>query len=226
VRDAIRFAVEGRWDVPKFQRSFVWKASQICELADSLWHGYPIGSLLLWKRAQARTREERPIAWIADGQQRLTSMCAMAAAPAFWAMRRGASRRIGDLDVLFDATALRPPHFIAMSSRKRRSAPPNLVPLRELLSLDLSDPLARDRLLSTARNIHRHDAPAGGHFHNIYLRLTRTAAISRRELLVIELDCTETGQVLEIFRRLNSRGMRFRKLLLKLATSRIAAFQT
>jgi Protein of unknown function DUF262 len=225
VRDAVQLSVEGRWDVPDFQRSFVWKPSQICDLADSLWRGYPTGALMLWKRPEVRGREDLPLAWIADGQQRLTSMCAMAAAPAFWMTRRGSTNGIEDVEILFDAAALRPPHFIAVSSRARTNAGANLVPLRKLLTLDLSEALARDKLLSIASKLHGHAAPNASVIHNTFVRLTRAAAISRRELLVTNLACAETREVLEIFRRLNSRGMRYRRLLLKLVTARIRAFR-
>lgn len=36
--------------LPEFQREFTWKRSQSRDLVDSLLKGYPVGSLLLWKR--------------------------------------------------------------------------------------------------------------------------------------------------------------------------------
>ena len=33
----------------EFQRKYVWRASKVAELVDSLWRGYPIGTLLLWE---------------------------------------------------------------------------------------------------------------------------------------------------------------------------------
>jgi hypothetical protein len=41
-------AVLHRWSVPEFQRGFVWKPTQVRDLMDSLWRGYPVGTLLVW----------------------------------------------------------------------------------------------------------------------------------------------------------------------------------
>ena len=33
---------------PEFQRGFVWKPKQVCDLIKSLWLDYPVGTLLVW----------------------------------------------------------------------------------------------------------------------------------------------------------------------------------
>jgi uncharacterized protein with ParB-like and HNH nuclease domain len=35
--------------IPAFQRHFVWKESQILALLESVYNGFPIGSVLLWR---------------------------------------------------------------------------------------------------------------------------------------------------------------------------------
>ncbi|ELF6204254.1 MULTISPECIES: DUF262 domain-containing protein [Pseudomonas] len=74
--------------LPKFQRSFVWRRSDMLQLLDSIYKGYPVGSLLLWNSSQ-RLKSEREIAglkvdeestvyptsYLLDGQQRLTTIC-------------------------------------------------------------------------------------------------------------------------------------------------------
>ena len=40
----------GQLRVPQFQRSFRWERRDVLNLVDSVLRGYPIGSLLLWKR--------------------------------------------------------------------------------------------------------------------------------------------------------------------------------
>ena len=74
--------------LPRFQRPFVWKRSDMLKLLDSIYKGYPIGSLLLWHSSQ-RLKSERSIAgltvddqrplyptnYLLDGQQRLTTLC-------------------------------------------------------------------------------------------------------------------------------------------------------
>lgn len=77
---------KGIYGVPSFQRSFVWKKEQVLDLFDSIQHGYPIGSILLWKPdssqfpLQSRNiisdeidEESNPDYYILDGRQRLTS---------------------------------------------------------------------------------------------------------------------------------------------------------
>ncbi|WP_080965421.1 DUF262 domain-containing protein [Pseudomonas protegens] len=74
--------------LPKFQRSFVWRRTDMLKLLDSIYKGYPVGSLLLWNSSQ-RLKSERDIAglkvdedstiyptsYLLDGQQRLTTIC-------------------------------------------------------------------------------------------------------------------------------------------------------
>lgn len=76
---------EGRVRVPSFQRPLRWKRDDVRRLFDSVLKGYPIGSLLLWKRPAAAERisvgsltidapELDEALWVVDGQQRLTSL--------------------------------------------------------------------------------------------------------------------------------------------------------
>jgi hypothetical protein len=58
--------------IPKFQRSYVWKDSQIKKLIDSIYQGFPIGSLLAYKTDQ--TRNGKPVIQLVDGLQRVTAI--------------------------------------------------------------------------------------------------------------------------------------------------------
>lgn len=90
-QDLITGISSGRIQIPPFQRSFVWRATDIRYLLDSIYRGYPIGSFIFWKttRKLPRTRtignialegqEISPgteIAYVLDGQQRITSLFA------------------------------------------------------------------------------------------------------------------------------------------------------
>lgn len=76
----------GNIAVPDLQREYVWKPSDIRDLLDSMYKGYPIGYLLLWE-SQGRKDDVRSIGLeeknnghnylIIDGQQRLTSLYAI-----------------------------------------------------------------------------------------------------------------------------------------------------
>ena len=75
----------GHIALPDIQRPFVWKASKVRDLFDSMYRGYPVGTLMLWETgAQVGTRqvgggESDTVAraLIVDGQQRLTSLFAV-----------------------------------------------------------------------------------------------------------------------------------------------------
>src|SRR5438045_2443081 len=62
-----------------FHRDFVWKSTQVRDLAECLWLEYPIGSLLVWNSQQPEERivrdAQRPTLWVVDGQQRATALC-------------------------------------------------------------------------------------------------------------------------------------------------------
>jgi uncharacterized protein with ParB-like and HNH nuclease domain len=49
-------AMLNKLDVPEFQRKYVWGASKVADLVDSLWRGYPIGTLLLWESSYESPR--------------------------------------------------------------------------------------------------------------------------------------------------------------------------
>ncbi|AYL38230.1 hypothetical protein CNQ36_24185 [Streptomyces fungicidicus] len=79
--------VNGRIRIPAFQRGFVWDADRVAYLMDSLYKGYPYGSLLFWRTKKPLRTEravgpyeipvkdpEYPIDYVLDGQQRLTSI--------------------------------------------------------------------------------------------------------------------------------------------------------
>lgn len=68
--------------LPVFQRGYVWKRRQVKAMMNSLYHGYPIGSLLTWTtraervevRGNDQTRTAGAIELLLDGQQRVTSL--------------------------------------------------------------------------------------------------------------------------------------------------------
>jgi len=78
---------KGNIKIPVFQREFVWEDDQIMSLLDSIYRGYPVGSLLLWSTKERlqherevggfvlpETPEDYPVNYVLDGQQRLTTL--------------------------------------------------------------------------------------------------------------------------------------------------------
>ena len=63
--------------IPEIQRPFVWKKSQVRDLMDSLYKGYPTGYIILWKSPDARLKDGGVSSGkkiVIDGQQRLTTI--------------------------------------------------------------------------------------------------------------------------------------------------------
>src|SRR5438876_5729678 len=91
IADVVRHiddATLGILNIPEFQRRYVWRASKVAALVDSLWRGYPIGTLLLWESTynQPKTAllsQERKL-WVVDGQQRVTSLALLFGKKPFW----------------------------------------------------------------------------------------------------------------------------------------------
>jgi hypothetical protein len=94
VEDLLKWAREGRLRVPRFQRALRWDADDKWKLLDSMERGYPIGTLLLWKRAASTNDIGSPLPrgpdpplqgdvyLVVDGQQRITTLWeALALAP-------------------------------------------------------------------------------------------------------------------------------------------------
>lgn len=77
----------GNIKIPVFQRQYIWSDEQIISLLDSIYRGYPVGSLLMWSTKEElkhernvggfllpNTPEDYPVNYILDGQQRLTTL--------------------------------------------------------------------------------------------------------------------------------------------------------
>lgn len=224
VGDAIERAVSGEWDMPEFQRKFVWKPSQACDLADSLWRNYPIGPLLLWRDANRAAGSSPPQWWIADGQQRLTSLCLLCGREPAWLRRKPADmrRRLREqFDFVFDIGGKGPPGFV-LSQAAAAVRNSRLVSVRRLTAIDPGSERGKIELEKLAAELKTLEYCRDLENAEIYDRLIRVSLIRQREL-VATLVCREREQVLDIFERLNSRGMRFRRLLLKLAMEDIPA---
>ena len=74
----------GELRLPEIQRHYVWRATRVRDLLDSLYRGYPSGSILMWETDEPIPTRDFAIAQestafagrklLLDGQQRLTSI--------------------------------------------------------------------------------------------------------------------------------------------------------
>ena len=126
----LHLASTGGLRVPKFQRSFVWDASDVRRLFDSVYRGFPIGTLLLWRQGAKAEKIifggvefEAPAngeaLMVVDGQQRITALVA--------ALTSGPRQLDERFEVYFDIAKRR---FVGLN---RGMPPPRSIPVRETL---------------------------------------------------------------------------------------------
>lgn len=77
----------GEIRIPSFQRDYIWEPENVAFLMDSIYKGFPIGSVLFWRTGEKLHTEKQlgnyrlpeptknfPIDYVLDGQQRITSI--------------------------------------------------------------------------------------------------------------------------------------------------------
>ncbi|MFE2445585.1 DUF262 domain-containing protein [Streptomyces sp. NPDC059426] len=85
VENLVNMARSGEIRIPHFQRDFRWQRQDVVRLFDSIVRGYPVGSLLLWRRPapkqlvrlgslEIQAPSVSAARWVVDGQQRITSL--------------------------------------------------------------------------------------------------------------------------------------------------------
>jgi len=83
VKELVRRLEQNEIVLPELQRQYVWDKARVRDLLDSLYRGYPSGSILLWETDQdviikdhdGSTKEKQgKIQLLLDGQQRLKSL--------------------------------------------------------------------------------------------------------------------------------------------------------
>jgi hypothetical protein len=212
--DVLEDVARGRLRVPAFQRPFVWRPDQMLDLFDSIERGYPIGSILLWETSEdvaslsaigevdvPRAPIDRPVSYVLDGHQRLSTL--------FGALRRPGGRSPSaddqrewkwriyrDLEPRTENERYR--HY--RGTDYRPAPPDNFLPIRAVnttrdflqfsrrLDLAVQDRDRLDRLFDEAENV--------------------AQRIRGYKVTLIRLRGGELGQAVEVYTRLNRRGVR------------------
>jgi len=210
--DALVSDIEiGDIGLPDIQRPFVWTATKVRDLFDSMYRGYPVGYLLFWQTGaqQQGVRTigindkafETPRRLIVDGQQRLTSL---------FAVMRG-HQVLGDdyspmrLEIAFrprdgrfevaDAAIRRDPEFIPDISKLLSDARGAYTLTHEFLNN-----------LATRRALTDRDREIIGQ------NLDRLFGLKRYRFSVIEISSDlEEEAVADIFVRINSEGVKLKQ---------------
>lgn len=183
----------GAIKLPKFQRAFVWKKSDMLRLLDSIYRGYPIGSLLMWNSSQKLTSERSidglqidedqlisyPVDYLLDGQQRLTTLCGAL----FW----GGGDQSSKWNIHFD---LESEQFVYPES-------PGLVTMFSLNKL-----LGTSDFIRQCMKLEHH--PQGRRLIGTAERLLRS--IKDYKIAVVKIGDMTVEEVAPIFERINSTG--------------------
>ena len=79
IETLLTWVKSGEIAIPEIQRPFVWEATQVRNLLDSLYQGYPVGYLIAWRNPTVKLKDGSTSAGnriLIDGQQRVTALMA------------------------------------------------------------------------------------------------------------------------------------------------------
>lgn len=79
IETILTWVKSGEIAIPEIQRPFVWDASKVRNLLDSLYQGYPVGYLITWRNPTVKLKDGTLSAGkriLIDGQQRVTALMA------------------------------------------------------------------------------------------------------------------------------------------------------
>lgn len=79
IETLLTYVKTGEIAIPEIQRPFVWDATKVRNLLDSLYQGYPVGYLILWRNPSVKLKDGTTSSGkriLIDGQQRITALIA------------------------------------------------------------------------------------------------------------------------------------------------------
>ncbi|MET7805015.1 GmrSD restriction endonuclease domain-containing protein [Micromonospora chersina] len=188
--------------LPEIQREYVWKPTQVAKLMDSIYRGYPFGSLLFWQTDEVpETRDMsvggpevkplRPPLFLLDGQQRLTSL-------------HRVFKNHPDAQVVFHVENQR---FQNQSAATQRD--PKWIKVADVLDPKASMIRLTKQLLEAGSTLEEYE---------IEERLSQIKRLRDRRFIMEVLKGFPYDEVAEIFVRVNSGGRRLGTLDLAMAT--------
>ena len=215
IQELVDQAVDGRLDIPEFQRDFVWRPDQVRSLVDSLYRDYPIGQILTWTNPsytapRGPSGTQTPRAWLVDGQQRTTALCLVfGKKPYWWPESRDWDHRLAATNVVADVLAPGPdPEFRLINPV--RAVDPRWISVRQIVSLGggtATDALEASFTGTAKAVLEKVPAKlaATTSEEKLVQRLRAIWAIRDRAVALSEVH-HEIEDVTEIFTRLNQQG--------------------
>jgi len=180
--------------IPAFQRSFVWTEAQVLELLQSIYKGYPVGSLLFWKVDSPQLQilvgndatfptveEQYPLSFVLDGMQRLKTL--------YGTFKLQNLEKPSQANVIFDLRTE------AFSHYKNGGLPEAHIHLSSLFS--------PKKLLDTQRLLA--DLPDADELIDRSIALH--SIFQEYQIPTVTITGREVSEVVEIFERINSTGI-------------------
>lgn len=183
--------------IPEIQRPFVWKRSQVRDLIDSLYNGYPTGYIITWKNPDVKTKDggvSNGKHVLIDGQQRITALMAAIA-----------GREVLDED--FNLDRIKIAFNPLATDTSKRFAVQDASHLKDKKWIpDIS--VIFENGFDPFDFVPKYCADNPGvKPNNVNKAITELKGIANRQIGVIELDHSlEIDEVTEIFIRINSKG--------------------
>lgn len=197
ILDLVKRVESGELALPEIQRGEVWSKADARDLFDSLYRGYPVGTIVLWRiddlpYMRSFTAEinvtalSRKPDFVLDGQQRLTALAHVL--------------RSEEPDIRFN---LEREEFAVASAKIKND--PKWVKINHIFQESWHK-------VYTNLGLDNEDQS-----HDFAARLERLSDIQKREMPVQVLREFEYNDVTEIFVRINSRGRRLKQAELSMA---------
>lgn len=183
--------------IPEIQRPFVWKRSQVRDLIDSLYNGYPTGYIITWKNPDVQTKDGSVANGkhvLIDGQQRITAIMAAVAG-------------LEVLDEDFNKDRVKIAFNPLADDPSKRFAVQDASHLRDKKWIpDIAD-VFKSGFDSFEFAMSYSEANPEIKPNDVNNVVTKLKGIANRQIGVIELDHTlDIDEVTEIFIRINSKG--------------------
>ena len=183
--------------IPEIQRPFVWKRSQVRDLIDSLYNGYPTGYIITWKNPDVQTKEGTMANGkhvLIDGQQRITAL--MAAISGLEVLDEDFNK--GRIKIAFNPLADDPTKRFAVQDASHLKDKKWIPDISEVFKPDFKQLAFLNEYASN--NV-------GVDLDELSETILKLKGIANRQIGVIELDHTlDIDEVTEIFIRINSKG--------------------
>lgn len=208
IETLLTWVKSGEIAIPEIQRPFVWEATKVRNLLDSLYQGYPVGYLIAWRNPSVRLKDGTTSSGkriLIDGQQRITAL--MAALLGREVLTR-------DYETLRIRIAFHPVEERFEVSNPAIQKDPSWLP-------DLADVFSPDASLTELTDSYAERNPSADK-KSVSRILERLRKIINNHVGVIELaEDLDIETVTEIFIRVNSAGVTLSQA--DFAMSKIAA---